>query len=337
MSVIGDLDDFGSAARGRQSLHQQETVSNAAFIPAKKTTKTVTKAILCTETRVAVEKIVPMEQSALMSVIRQVPTTWEEYEYAQEHLDNEENKFLRLWYDSSSKIATVVAAPTPLHSDMVGELMGNLSDACIDVMRRSGVCETIREGLIRSSSTTKRKNTDDGLTIREWDGAISYAFNGDETLMVAFEVGVSQTSKSLRAAISWCYYKTSQEQSAALQQARDRLRLQSLQHPFGPLEWNGFTWFGKLRKVIIETFRNDDLNCPAGTILEPSHSFVSHEFTMPIGGHGRFAGEDVPPNLREVVLGDCVPSHVLSDDEIVTTPLDFFGGAGLKRKSVARF
>ncbi|KAK9320029.1 hypothetical protein V1517DRAFT_310200 [Lipomyces orientalis] len=290
-----------------------------------------------------------MEQSALMSVMRrplspdarlEVPTTWEEYEYAQEHLDNEGNK---LWYDSSSKIATVVAAPTPLHSDMVGELMVSLSKACDEVMRRGGISETIRDGLTHSTDTTKRSNTDDGLTIREWDGAISYAFNGDETLMVAFEVGVSQTSKSLRAAISWCvcalqcrlgiamniiehdrgerptvqYYTTSQEQSAALQQARDRLRLQSLQHPFGPLEWNGFTWFGKLRKVIIETFRNDDLNYPAGTILEPSHSFV-------IVRHGRFTGQDVPPNLREVVLGDCVPSHVLSDDEIVTTPLDFF-------------
>ncbi|KAK9311326.1 hypothetical protein V1522DRAFT_458418 [Lipomyces starkeyi] len=269
-----------------------------------------------------------MEHSVLMSVVRrplspdariEVPATWAEYEYVQEQIDNEGSKFPRLWYDSSSKIATVVAAPTPLQSDMVGELMGNLSDACNDVMRRGGVSETIREGLIRSSSTTKRKNTDDGLTIREWDGAISYAFNGDETLMVAFEVGVSQTSKSLRAAISWCvcalqcrlgiamniiehdrgerptvqYYTTNQEQSATLQQARDRLRLQSLQHPFGPLQWNGFTWFGKLRKVVI--VRN-----------------------------GRFTGQDVPPNLREVVLGDCVPSHILSDNEIVTTPLDFF-------------
>ncbi|KAK9329086.1 hypothetical protein V1520DRAFT_280001 [Lipomyces starkeyi] len=330
----------------------KKTVSNASFTPAKKTTTTVSTAILNTETRVAVKEIVPMEHSVLVNVVRrplspdariEVPATWAEYEYVQEHLDNEGSKFPRLWYDSSSKIATVVAAPTPLHSDMVGELMVNLSDACNDVMRRGGVSETIREGLIRSSSTTKRQNTDDGLTIREWDGAISYAFNGDETLMVAFEVGVSQTSNSLRAAISWCvcalqcrlgiamniiehdrgerptvqYYTTSQEQSAILQQARDRLRLQSLQHPFGPLQWNGFTWFGKLQKVVIETFRNDDLNCPARTILEPSHSFV-------IVRNGRFTGQDVPPNLREVVLGDCVPSHILSDNEIVTTPLDFF-------------
>ncbi|KAK9249266.1 hypothetical protein V1506DRAFT_525409 [Lipomyces tetrasporus] len=45
----------------------------------------------------------------------------------------------RLWYDSASKLAAVVAALTPLHSDMVAELMGHLSDACNDVMRRWGI------------------------------------------------------------------------------------------------------------------------------------------------------------------------------------------------------
>ncbi|KAK9326501.1 hypothetical protein V1520DRAFT_300806 [Lipomyces starkeyi] len=296
--------------------------------------------------------IVAMEQSVLMSVVRrpvspdsriEVPATWEEYEYAQKHLDSKGTKFPRLWYDSASKLTTIVAAPTPLHSDMVGELMGHLSDACNDVMRRGGISETIREGITRSTDTTKRTDTDDGLTIREWDGAISYAFNDDKTLMVAFEVGLSQTYRSLRAAISWCvcvlhcrlgiamniiekdrgerpsvrFYACEQERNATVQQARDELRLQLRQHPFGPLEWNNITWFGILRKVVIETFRNEDPNCRPGSLLEPTQSFV-------IVRDGRFSGEDVPPNLNEIVLGDCVPNHVLSGSEIVTAPLDFF-------------
>ncbi|KAK9242401.1 hypothetical protein V1506DRAFT_556079 [Lipomyces tetrasporus] len=248
-----------------------------------------------------------MEHSVLMSVVRrplspdariEVPATWTE--------------FPRLWYDSSSKLATVVAAPTPLHSDMVGELMGHLSDACNDLMRRGGISETIREGLTRSTDTTNCADADDGLTIREWDGALSYVIDGERTLMVAFEVGVSQTYKSLRAAISWyvcalhChlgiamhgerptvqYYATREDARAVIERARDDLRNKLHQNPLGPLQWNGLTLFGTLRNVTIETFRNEDVDCPPDTLLEPAQSFV-------IVKEGRFSEQDVPPNLKE--------------------------------------
>ncbi|KAK9357430.1 hypothetical protein V1504DRAFT_65270 [Lipomyces starkeyi] len=161
--------------------------------------------------------------------------------------------------------------------------------------------------------------------------------------VIAFEVGVSQTYKSLQAAISWCvcalhcrlgiamnitekdrderptvkYYASRQEQGAAIQQARGELHLQLRRNPFGPLEWNNITWFGKMREVVIETFRNEDPNCPPEALLEPTQSFT-------IVRDGRFSEQVVPPNLREVVLGDCVPSHILNGNEIVGTPLDFF-------------
>ncbi|KAK9316480.1 hypothetical protein V1524DRAFT_426736 [Lipomyces starkeyi] len=285
-----------------------------------------------------------MEQSNLMCVVTrplspdtriEVSATWAEYEYAQEHLDNEGTKFPRLWYDSTQKIATVVAAPTPLHLDMVGELMGHLLTACNNAMVRGGISETIRDGLTQSSDATNCTDGDDGLTIREWDGALSYVADGEWTLMVAFEVGVSQTYKSLRAAISWCvcalgchlgiamhisegergerpkvqYFATQQEARAAMQRSRDELRLQSRLHPFGPLVWNGVTWFGTLQKVVIETFRNENADCPPETLLEPTQSFV-------IVRDGRFSEQDVPPNLKDIVLGDCVPRHILSGSEI---------------------
>ncbi|KAJ8099555.1 hypothetical protein POJ06DRAFT_223320 [Lipomyces tetrasporus] len=285
-----------------------------------------------------------MEQSALMSLVRrplspdariEVPATWEEYEYAQEHLaqdDNEGNKFPRLWYDGSSKLATVVAAPTPLHSDMVGGLTGHLLRACDDVMRHGGISETVREGLAVSADTTNCTDADDGNTVREWDGALSYVINDEQTLTVAFEVGVSQTYKSLRAAISWCvcalhcrlgvamkisegvrgerpivqHYATREDARAAIQRARDDLRNQLHQNPLGPLQWNGSALFGRLRRITIETFRNEDADCSPDTLLEPAQSF------------------DVPPNLKDIVLGDCVPSHILSGSEILATPVDFF-------------
>ncbi|KAK9319228.1 hypothetical protein V1517DRAFT_282247, partial [Lipomyces orientalis] len=380
MSVIGDLDDFRSAARGRQSLRpvaeayisnkpaqktSKKTVSHATFTPANKTTKAFSRAIL-TETRVPVEEIAPMEQSALMSLVRrplspdariEVPATWEEYEYAQEHLaqdDNEGNKFPRLWYDGSSQLATVVAAPTPLHLDMVGGLTGHLLRACDDVMRRGGIDETVREGLALSADTTNCTDADDGHTVREWDGALSYVINGERTLMVAFEVGVSQTYKSLRAAISWCvcalhcrlgiamhisegvrgdrpaiqYYATREDARAVVQRARDNLRIQLHQNPLGPLEWNGLTLFGTLQTVTIETFRNEDACCAPDTLLEPAQSFV-------IVKEGRFSEQHVPPNLKDIVLGDCVPSHILSGSEMVATPVDFFQRSWFESKIIA--
>ncbi|KAK9342919.1 hypothetical protein V1522DRAFT_460592 [Lipomyces starkeyi] len=313
MSVIGDLDDFESTARGRQAMRQlAETYISSQ--PAKKASKrTVSNAVL-TAKKTSKNTRVTMEQSNLMCVVTrplspdtriEVSATWAEYEYAQEHLDNEGTKFPRLWYDSTQKIATVVAAPTPLHSDMVGELMGHLLTACNNAMVRGGISETIRDGLTQSSDTTNCTDGDDGLTIREWD------------------VGVSQTYKSLRAAISWCVcalgcrlgiamHISEGERGERPKRSRDVLRLQSRLHPFGPLVWNGVTWFGTLQKVVIETFRNENADCPPETLLEPTQS------------DGRFSEQDVPPNLKDIILGDCVPRHILSGSEILATPVDFF-------------
>ncbi|KAK9372750.1 uncharacterized protein V1513DRAFT_451425 [Lipomyces chichibuensis] len=46
---------------------------------------------------------------------------------------------------------------------------------------------------------------------------------------------------------------------------------------------------------------------------------------------GQSVAEDIPPNLEEVVLGDCVPSHFLSGHEILG-PTGRFKKAGLRQK-----
>ncbi|KAK9310892.1 hypothetical protein V1522DRAFT_395784 [Lipomyces starkeyi] len=53
------------------------------------------------------------------------------------------------------------------------------------------------------------------------------------------------------------------------------------------------------------------------TLLRPSQSFR-------IVQDGEFVGDEVPPSLQEVVLGDCIPSHILSGEEIIATPVNFF-------------
>ncbi|KAK9336715.1 hypothetical protein V1521DRAFT_462570 [Lipomyces starkeyi] len=159
-----------------------------------------------------------MEQSDLMTAVRrplspdakiEVPASWDEYERAQGLLDTEGNKYPRLWYDSTRQIAIVVAAPTPLHGAMVGELVGSLANSCNEILLRGGISVVdIRRRVSQATAVTKHRRAGRGLTIRDWDGALRYLDNDDEemNLMVAFEVGVSQSYRSRQEAISWSMF-----------------------------------------------------------------------------------------------------------------------------------
>ncbi|KAK9241888.1 hypothetical protein V1506DRAFT_549277 [Lipomyces tetrasporus] len=39
---------------------------------------------------------------------------------------------------------------------------------------------------------------------------------------------------------------------------------------------------------------------------------------------GKFIGENVPSNLAEVSLRDCIPAHILNEHGIADIPLNFF-------------
>ncbi|KAK9246140.1 hypothetical protein V1506DRAFT_447700, partial [Lipomyces tetrasporus] len=147
-----------------------------------------------------------MERSELIDIVRrplspdtqlEVPASREEYEQVQEMLENEQVRYPQLWYDGSKKVAIVAAAPSPLHSRMAIELVTNLRK---EVKRSRGMDDELAGGISLDSDTT---NTG-GSTTRAWDSALLYTEDDDETLMIAVEVGFSQTYESLRAAISWC-------------------------------------------------------------------------------------------------------------------------------------
>ncbi|KAK9239628.1 hypothetical protein V1525DRAFT_424583 [Lipomyces kononenkoae] len=330
MSVIDDLDSTESAARGRLAWRQvaelyisRQPAKNTRQISSQPAMhkRAVRKSVLTTKTRVALSNRCPMEQSDLMSVVRgplspdtkiEVPASWDEYELAQELLDTEGN---------------------------------NLANSCNEILQRGGISQDIRRRVTQTTDVRKHRRVGRGLTIREWDGALRYLDKDDEEmkLMVAFEVGLSQSYRSLQEAITWSvcalhcclgiamclneglYYANEGEATAAIQRATAELRLQLRQNPFGPLVRNGVTWFGALEKVVIEIFRCEDANCPPGTMLAPTRSFL-------VIMDGQSSADNIPPNIGEVVLGDCVPSHVLSDHEIRATPIDFFPKSWLEAK-----
>ncbi|KAK9322342.1 hypothetical protein V1517DRAFT_367782 [Lipomyces orientalis] len=290
-----------------------------------------------------------MEHSDLLEIVRrplspdtrlEVPASRAEYERVDEILEREEAKYPQLWYDSTRNVAIVVAPPTPLHSGMAGSLLSGISD---EVKLNSGISSQITRNLRFDSDSAANGYTGNGLTTRAWDGALQYREGEHLTLMIAVEVGVSQSYDSLRRAISWSvcalrcrlglamsisegrrgatppmrYFASIREADTAAEEAEDDFRHQLMQCPYGPLKREGVTWFGKVRRVILETYRKPDEDCTSETVLEPSQSFT-------IVANGEYVGDNISPNLREVVLRDCIPSHLLDGQEVQTTPVNFF-------------
>ncbi|KAK9349705.1 hypothetical protein V1523DRAFT_163964 [Lipomyces doorenjongii] len=300
-----------------------------------------------------------MERSELLDVVRrplspdmqvEVPASREEYERVQEMLENEQVRYPQLWYDRTKHVAIVVAAPSPLHSRMASELINKINE---EVKRSQGMDDAIADGLSLDSDTTSTK----GSTTRAWDSALLYTEDDDETLMIAVEVGFSQTYESLRAAISWCvcalrcrlgiamsiheekrvmplqvqYHASWHDADTVVAEAKEAFRRQMVDCPFGPLVWNGMSWMGKISSVEIQTFRapEEETYIPE-TLLNPTQSFI-------VISDGQFVGGDVPSNLHEIVLGDCIPSHILSDGEVETRPVNFSGGSGWTANFAARY
>ncbi|KAJ8103553.1 hypothetical protein POJ06DRAFT_190968 [Lipomyces tetrasporus] len=290
-----------------------------------------------------------MAHSELLATVRrplspdtqiEVPATRSEYERVQEILEEEDAKFPTLQYDGFRKVAIVRAAPSPLHGDMVGQLLGRISRS---VERMPKIEQNIKDGVSISSDSRNTRDTGDTSTTRNWDGALKYLTEEGEVLMVAVEVGVSQIYASLRAAVSFSvcalrcrvgiamciserdrgtaptirYYATREEKRAAIQEVERILRAQLQAHPFGPLETGEDTWFGEVANVVLETYRLEDETSPPETLLNPTQSFTLVE-------DGRFVGGEVPPNLAEITLGDCIPTHILTGNNIEATPVNFF-------------
>ncbi|KAK9426835.1 hypothetical protein V1505DRAFT_289635, partial [Lipomyces doorenjongii] len=241
--------------------------------------------------------------------------------------------------DSARSTAIVVAAPSFLHSLMAGELIAQIRDEG----QKQGVA-ALSSGISTVTDATSTRATTHGLTTRAWDNALQYEEDNGTRLMIAVEVGVSQTSESLRAAISWCvcglgrglgiamsihevprrrerapiqHYSSTQEANEAVAATERDLHRQLVERPYGPLISNGVTWFGRVQHLILETYRAPLEVCPSETLLEPTQSFR-------IIDDGEFVGDNVPSNLREVVLGDCIPSHILTAHGIEETPINFF-------------
>ncbi|KAK9252118.1 hypothetical protein V1507DRAFT_462470 [Lipomyces tetrasporus] len=216
--------------------------------------------------------------SELMAVVREieVSASISEYRRVNDILDEEykatgQKHFPRLQYDGVRKVAIVCGPPSPLHGTMVGALM---TKVYYGVNLAQGVDHDISERLSVVFPQTNTRFNGGDLIVRIWDGALEY-FTGvaRAELMIAFEVGISRSYDSLRAAISFSVcalhsslgiamgidedksytkppiqcFATFEEMNTAIKELEQDLRSQLQACPYGPLIANGVTWFGKVK------------------------------------------------------------------------------------------
>ncbi|ODQ73287.1 hypothetical protein LIPSTDRAFT_71664 [Lipomyces starkeyi NRRL Y-11557] len=68
-------------------------------------------------------------------------------------------------------MAIVSAAPSPLHGDMLGQLLGRIYRL---VDRTPGIDQNVKDGISISSDRRNTRDTGDTSTTRNWDGALVY-------------------------------------------------------------------------------------------------------------------------------------------------------------------
>ncbi|KAK9311168.1 hypothetical protein V1522DRAFT_439057 [Lipomyces starkeyi] len=73
----------------------------------------------------------------------------------------------------------------------------------------------------------------------------------------------------------------------------------------------------QVANVVLETYRLQDEATPPDTLLNPTRSFT-------IVDGGGFVGGQVPADLAEITLGDCIPTHVINGNNIEAIPVNFF-------------
>ncbi|KAK9314887.1 hypothetical protein V1524DRAFT_470740 [Lipomyces starkeyi] len=209
----------------------------------------------------------------------------------------------------------VVAAPSPFYGEMVGCLTGQILST---VNGLPGLDANIKNHIYLSSERSNLTNSGDTFIARNWDGAIRNRSLEGHTKIIAVEVGVSQTYESLRTAISYsvcalrcsldiamCISDGNRKKDAAIEQAERDMKAQVRNNLYGPLILSGFTM------VILETFRKSDEICQLNTLLDPTQSLYV------IVEDGRYIGE------AELTLGDCIPTHILTGNNIKATHLNF--------------
>ncbi|KAK9365115.1 hypothetical protein V1509DRAFT_676501 [Lipomyces kononenkoae] len=342
MWAIGNRESRRSAPRQRRALQ---------FIPNKRRN---TRRRSDSNVNFSTEKTLmysATENSHLLDVVRrpispdvqvEVEASPTEYEQVRQILESEESDYPKLWYDGRRNVAIVEGPPSALHADMAGGLLLHIVR---EVWKQHGLSDEVKD---RVAQSTEAENTRGGTT-RGWDGALRYREGDRDILMIAVEVGLSQAYGSLRAAISWSvcalhfplgiamyiregrrrrraalHFSSLEEENYAVAEAEEDFRHQLSEHPYRPL-------------VILETYRLPEEGIPSDALLDPSKSFT-------IVDGGEFVGDNIPPNLREVVLGDCIPDHILNGEAIVNTPVNFFRrdwfeeefGVGMVRKACNR-
>ncbi|KAK9368016.1 hypothetical protein V1509DRAFT_640255 [Lipomyces kononenkoae] len=224
------------------------------------------------------------------------------------------NRKYRVWYDGESHRVTISCCPSHLHEHMSLTVID--CEYVISRIKRSGNLTT---------STSSRKKS-----YKEPDGLIIFDdLECANPHRIVFELGFSQSYSSLRRATLWwierkeatvavllCLteidksagaanrvFQTIEDLNAEIQTYAIEFNSQRREEhrPLGPLEYNGYKWFGTLRDAFFETYRETD----AGIVKSGPVYLVKD---------GVDVSEEIPRDLNAIKVDDFVPHNWLGDD-----------------------
>ncbi|KAK9357736.1 hypothetical protein V1504DRAFT_33158 [Lipomyces starkeyi] len=247
------------------------------------------------------------------------------------------NRKYRVGYDGESHKVTINCCRSYLHERTSLMVINSMVDEAVKVMRNAGVSDHVTSriqnaGHLTTSTPSRRKS------YKEPDGLIIFEdVDWRNSRRIAFELGFSQSYSSLRQATMWwieqkkatvavllCLTEIGKSSGAAHQVFRtiedrdaeidtygiefNRQRMEE-HRPLGPLEYNGYKWFGTPRDAFFETYRETDVGIVKS---EPVHLVKD----------GVDVTDAIPRDLT-VKVGDFVPHNWLGDNDVRRLAVNF--------------
>ncbi|KAK9358314.1 hypothetical protein V1504DRAFT_442202 [Lipomyces starkeyi] len=196
------------------------------------------------------------------------------------------NRKYRVWYDGESHKVTINCCPSHLHEHTSQTVIDSMVDEAVRVMRNAGVSDYViskvkKSGHLTSLTRSRKKS------YKEPDGLKNLTTSNQKKATIAVLLCLTEVDKSSGA------HRTTERGAS----------------PRGPLEYNGYKWFGTLRDAFFETYRDTD----AGIVKSEPVYLVKDGVDLT---------NAIPRDLT-VKVGDFVPRNWESDDVVRRLAVNF--------------
>ncbi|KAK9371454.1 uncharacterized protein V1513DRAFT_407243 [Lipomyces chichibuensis] len=261
--------------------------------------------------------------------------------------DEENEDYPRLFYDWTRHEITIVTVPSSLHEDTSRAILDSIYNRAQSIIEREQIHLPADEMLgVTSSPRTLVNNRSSRFHI-EPDGLIFFETVDSRDFKVVVEVGISQTYDSLlKKAKKWIFgmnckivvliafnekrsYSASHKRLSLTSRQVDDQVVRMRRHwlspsvsEFGPLEFQGRTYFDEIQEGFIEIVR---MGKDTGGIEDLSKD----KYVLVRDGVNE--SRSVPWSAGHILLAELIPPASLGSEAAGDLVVDFFGADNYMR------